>query len=347
MLLRKDKVMKKYLLPKDGNFYKANLHCHTTVSDGKLTPEELKEHYKAEGYSVVAYTDHNALVPHPELRDESFLPLNGYEADFNDRSAKSWSTMKTCHICVIALDPDNLTHFAYHRTRYTKDSNRDKVKFDESAPDFERSYTPECINSFIKMAKDAGFFVTYNHPTWSLEGYADYSKLCGLDAMEIFNTGCVKMGFTEYNPRVYDDLLRLGNRIGCLATDDNHNDYPFTSPYCDSFGGYTMIKADKLEYKAITDALVKGNYYASCGPRIESLFFEDGKITVKTSPCKKIAIDCASRATKVALPEGDALLTEATFRVSPEDGYARVTLYDEAGNTANTRAYFTDELFAE
>ena len=38
--------MKKYLLPEGGKFYKANLHCHTTVSDGKMTPEEIKKYYK-------------------------------------------------------------------------------------------------------------------------------------------------------------------------------------------------------------------------------------------------------------------------------------------------------------
>ena len=40
--------MKKYLLPRTGKFYKANLHCHSTVSDGKLTPAELKEAYKVD-----------------------------------------------------------------------------------------------------------------------------------------------------------------------------------------------------------------------------------------------------------------------------------------------------------
>ena len=34
--------MKKYLLPENSNFYKANLHCHTTISDGRLTPEEIE-----------------------------------------------------------------------------------------------------------------------------------------------------------------------------------------------------------------------------------------------------------------------------------------------------------------
>ena len=37
--------MRKDLLPRDRQFYKANLHCHSTVSDGKFTPEELKKQY--------------------------------------------------------------------------------------------------------------------------------------------------------------------------------------------------------------------------------------------------------------------------------------------------------------
>ena len=50
--------MRKYLLPETGNFYKSNLHCHTTMSDGQKTPEEIKELYMKKGYSIVAYTDH-------------------------------------------------------------------------------------------------------------------------------------------------------------------------------------------------------------------------------------------------------------------------------------------------
>ena len=33
--------MRKYLLPEHGNFYKVNMHSHSTLSDGKQTPEEL------------------------------------------------------------------------------------------------------------------------------------------------------------------------------------------------------------------------------------------------------------------------------------------------------------------
>lgn len=46
--------MRKYLFSKEKNAYKANLHCHSTCSDGILTPRELKDAYKSRGYSVLA-----------------------------------------------------------------------------------------------------------------------------------------------------------------------------------------------------------------------------------------------------------------------------------------------------
>jgi hypothetical protein len=156
---------------------------------------------------------------------------------------------RTCHICFVALEPDNLTQFCYHRSKYTvgnTDKFRSLVKFDESKPDYDRCYTAECINDIIKTARDAGFFVTYNHPAWSCETYAQYSRYEGMHAMEICNWGCVADGFEDYNPMVYDELLRKDNRIYCIAADDNHNRRPLTSPTSDSFGAFTVIKAEGL-----------------------------------------------------------------------------------------------------
>ena len=48
----------KHLLPKVARFFRANLHTHSTCSDGVLTPREIKEAYKARGYQIVAFTDH-------------------------------------------------------------------------------------------------------------------------------------------------------------------------------------------------------------------------------------------------------------------------------------------------
>ncbi|MFR1477701.1 MAG: PHP domain-containing protein [Hydrogeniiclostridium mannosilyticum] len=76
-------MSKKFLLPEQGQFYKANLHCHSTLSDGRLTLEQLKQAYRGQGYAIVAYTDHNRYAWHPELCDEGFLALAAYEIDIN------------------------------------------------------------------------------------------------------------------------------------------------------------------------------------------------------------------------------------------------------------------------
>ena len=48
--------MKKYLIKKTGKFYKANLHCHTTVSDGAKTPEEIKKLQAAQDITDKAFS---------------------------------------------------------------------------------------------------------------------------------------------------------------------------------------------------------------------------------------------------------------------------------------------------
>ena len=42
--------------PDEGRFYKGNLHCHSTHSDGKGTPEERIKEYRSAGYDFLAIT---------------------------------------------------------------------------------------------------------------------------------------------------------------------------------------------------------------------------------------------------------------------------------------------------
>ena len=332
--------MKKFLLPENGNFYKANLHCHSTVSDGEHTPERLKEMYKGKGYSVIAYTDHHAMVDHSDLTDEGFLALVGVELDSTEN--KTFSEAKCCHMCFIAPEPSaNMP--CYHRTKYfwnNTENYRNAVRYDKSKPDFEREYTPENISLMMKEGQDNGFFVTYNHPSWSLESYNDYTNYHNMDAMEICNYGCFVCGYNDYNEKEYDDMLRAGKRIYCISTDDNHNH----GNDSDSFGGFTVIKAEGLEYGKIFKALKAGDFYASQGPEIFELYVEDGKIHVKCSPEKSIIMNTGRRRTAWAISEGGVPVTEGHFEFAPEDKYIRITVTDFEGKHANTNAYFVDEL---
>ena len=71
--------MKKVLLTSQKAFYKGNMHCHSTLSDGKMTPEELKEHYKKHGYSFLAITDHEHVNNNSYLDDEEFITITSAE----------------------------------------------------------------------------------------------------------------------------------------------------------------------------------------------------------------------------------------------------------------------------
>ena len=331
--------MKTYLIPENGNFYKANLHCHSTLSDGKLTVEQLKEAYKAQGYSAIAFTDHQVLLTHNDLTDNEFVALNGYEIDVSGGST-ALGTKKTCHFCCIALDDKLDTQRIYYNGRHLA-KNIDAAKFDSSQDYRTLEYTPEYISSLMQEARDNGFFVTYNHPAWSLETYEEYGHYHGMHAMEIVNYGCVVAGFDDHNESAYDEMLRAGERIYCVATDDNHNARP------DSFGGFTVIKADKLSYKDLTDALLKGNFYASEGPQIKELWYEDGQVHIRTSEAVKITYGAGRRYASARYPEGSDTMTEATFTVSPEDICFRLSVYDKSGNKAYTNAYFIDEIESE
>lgn len=341
--------MKQYLLPKDGTYFKANLHCHSSFSDGHFSPDEIKSIYKARGYSIVAFSDHDIFISHPEIADDSFLPLNSFEVEVND-DAEDFTFAKTCHLTMIALDPETQIQPCFHREKYifaNAVKHKDEVCFDERLPDYERVYSPECINDMIAKFKAGGFFVTYNHPTWSLENYNDYSKYIGMDAMEICNYSSFKMGYSEYNDRVYDDMLRCGKRIFCTATDDNHDHATENTPCFDSFGGFVMIKAKTLKYTVITQALKNGNFYASSGPQIYDLYIEDGRAYITFSPSVRVTMTTAYRHSEVKYADPCLTITSADFPIHKNDGYIRFTVYDSAGLPAYTNAYFLDDINIE
>ena len=337
----RNSIMKTYLLPGSGFDYKANLHCHTTVSDGKFTPEEIREQYKSRGYSIIAYTDHDVLIPHHDLAQEDFLPLVGFEVEVNEPMEANpvSQARRTCHMCMIALEPDNVIQPCWHRSRYQFGNavkSKELVQFDDSKPDYVRQYSGEGISEMMNIMRENGFFVTYNHPTWSQESYPQYTGYKGMNAMEMVNGACIRMGYEDHNERVYNDILRTGNRIFCIAADDTHNAQ-------DLFRGYTVIRAEKLEYRTVTAALEKGSFYCSEGPAIHDLWVEDGRVYITCSDAREVRITRGVRRAGNVVAK-DAPVTAADFALHPDDRYFYLTVEDAAGRKAYTNAYFVETL---
>lgn len=340
--------MKQYLLPHDGQFYKANLHCHTNYSDGVLSPQQVKDLYTSLGYSVVAFTDHDLLIAHDELTDESFLALHGFEVEVNEEKDTDFNHLKVCHFCCIALDPENMVQPCWHRSEYlfaNAPSHRSEVQFDPNRPDYVRHYDGTSVSHMMDAIRKEGFFVTYNHPSWSMEDYGDYMGYHGMNAFEIMNGTCIAMGYDDYNPRVYDDLLRSGKKLYCIGADDNHNkDNPNSRMY-DAGWAFTMIKAEALDYRSITSALEQGAFYASEGPAIHELWLEEDTVHIRCSPADRINCNYGMRKAETVLAE-DTPVTEASFTVPKDCGYFRITVVDEAGRHACTNAYFTEDYYS-
>ncbi len=331
----RDTIMKKYLI--QGNStgmhqYRADLHHHTVKSDGRLTPEQTKELYMQRGYAIVAFTDHADYFVHNDLTDDHFLALNGVELDVEPDPEPHW---KANHICWVALTPD-----IREDTIWNLFPNIDPSKAPAGYGNSPRPFTAENVNRLIRLGQDSGFFVTYNHPTWSRETADDYLRYEGMNAMEVVNGEPDQ--YDEENGAAYDDLLRAGKRLYAVAADDSHGGCVDPA----KFGGNVMIFAPELKYTVITDALVKGHFYAPHdwnAPLIDEMIWEDGKIMLKTGPAKEVAWFTDKETGLLTADEGK-LKTEWTLEI-PEGLYFRLEIKAENGSRTYTNAYFTDELY--
>lgn len=327
--------MKKYLIDPKQRWCKANLHCHTVLSDGCLTPEEIKERYMAHGYQVVAFSDHEILHDNSHLCDENFVALTAVEYSIND-PAPFWRDEKTIHINLFSRDPHNTFHPACSIRNAGRYYERFKEEFRSDG--YDRVYTRESINEVIRRAKAAGFLVQLNHPNWSLNTREDYMMMEGLWSLEILNYCTELETGAEYCPIIYEDMLNHGKRLFCSMGDDNHNggkgDFG-------SYGGVTYIGVDKLTYENVFNAMEKGNIYCTSGPRILSLYVEEGKVVLDCDPATNVVFTSKNRRFMNVHGEG---LTHVEFSLEGALEYFRITVFDDKGGRAHTSAYYLEDL---
>ena len=254
--------MQKRTLYQTGNFYKGNLHSHSTVSDGKHPPEELKRMYTEKGYSFLALTDHNIYGSFDELCDEKFITIPGVEIDHN------YDGFRVDHLVCIGIEGKNTIA---HGTRFPYDM-------------WETGEAQEITDYFNAR----GNIVFYAHPNGCKVGHREVTDLNGLYGLEIFNSGCetiLKCGLSE---SFYDKMLFLrrntpdGHLPYCIASDDAHLEIR------DFFHGWIVVKAKELTRKAITQAILDGSFYASRGPEIYDFYIEDEKAVFECSPCRTV-----------------------------------------------------------
>jgi predicted metal-dependent phosphoesterase TrpH len=341
--------MKKYLFKKTGNIYKADLHLHSTISDGMFTPEEIKKIYLEKGFSIVAYTDHEIMLPHPELSDENFLAINSVEFSINqDFTGKNFDYPKCYHLNFYCPEADREYISIFAEKHIFRQNTLAYVTDEMRKANYDRYYDVNCINDMIAKANSEGFLVTYNHPVWSLQTEEDYLGLKGLWGVEVYNHSSFMIGCVE-NAVAADNLLRQGERVILACTTDAHI-------LKETGGAWVAVNAKSLSYDDVFTALKNKDLYSSNGPAIEEIYIEDGYLYVKTSKVKRILISAERRFCRFADDPDGGLITEGKLEIGsyientkkfsddPSKAYIRITVYDEYGKVAYSRPYFYDEL---
>lgn len=318
------------LLKKDGNFYKANLHCHTKFSDGQMTPEEVKEHYLKNGYNIVAFTDHCIYKWHKQLESENFLPLAGVEVAFTclDPDIEKLK-FKLCHLNFIARDPEN--------AHYIPENH---------------AYDVGAINRYITQMKKEDWICTLNHPGWSLQTSEEINALLNLDGFEIYNHGSEKIYNNGDSLSYYTRYINNGSSAYAVATDDNHVGYKkngeFNKAYDDTLGGFIYISMPHLSYDDFYTAFKNGSFYPSTGAQFKELYIDEEKdeLVIECSPVKNVTVKGIHTvlADKILSDKDD--ITTARFPLAPireREPFFTVEIKTSDGRKAFSQPYYFEK----
>jgi hypothetical protein len=169
-----------------GSWYKANLHTHTTISDGNVCPAERAAQYREKGYHILALTDHNATNDVSGLSRDGFLVISGMEThpDCPGGDPYHFVCLNVPHGLDLSTEPDP--------------------------------------NARIRMVKDAGGEAIIGHPYWCGHNVTHLMPVEGAIGLEIYNGTCTGIG-KGFSSVHWDDLLDAGKILPAIAVDDVHH----------------------------------------------------------------------------------------------------------------------------
>ena len=280
-------------------FFKGNLHCHTTLSDGRLTPQEVKEFYRERGYDFLTLTDHRRFSE-PTHMEDGMLILSAMEADY-------FLPSEVVHLVCFGME--------------------------ETVHEEKEMPLPRDPQQCIDLVRKHGGRVILAHPAWSLNTLATMSGLRGISATEIYNsTSAVPWNGERADSSTQVDIAAShGTFFNLVASDDSHR-------YNGEAGkSFTMIQADELTRESLLEAFDAGRFYCSQGPAFEQISVEEGVISVTCSPVEHIVFYSNVVWSAERCQSGHGI-TSASYHPlalpGRTDRYVRIQLIDSEGRSA-------------
>ncbi|MBL8028215.1 MAG: hypothetical protein JNL74_17460 [Fibrobacteres bacterium] len=255
--------------------WKGNFHTHTTLSDGRETPEKVITLYKNAGYNFLALSDHELYFDTDSFDSKNFIMLGGIECAIDAYPDNKWPIGKdrfTIHLHGI------YDHSIDHKGARLSHLQKIERRIDTGIDSWQEQ---------IDYMRKNNLIVFLNHPRWSRIRPEYMLSMNGQIATEVYNYGCAVAECTGESEYEWDYALRNGKKLFCVATDDSHW---YSPEKMQALGGFTMVQSTSLDKASICSAIKKGDMYASSGPVIKDMRIQEGKLLMKFSPASYVNI---------------------------------------------------------
>jgi hypothetical protein len=276
-------------------WYKGNTHTHTLNSDGDSTPDDVVRWYREHGYHFVVLTDHNHLTSVDGLN-----ALHGADEKFlvvKGEEVTDRFDGKPLHVngLDVARKVDAIRH-----AQGVPHINH---------PNFGWAITVE----ELRQVRDNKLFEIFN-------GHPMVNNLGG--------------GTVPGLEQVWDALLSSGLRLYGIAVDDAHTFKEPGNPAGAGPGrGWVVVRAAKLEARALLDAMERGDFYASTGVELEDYRVDATAmtVTVKKTAFSKYRIQFIGEGGRVLQESPDS---PAVYRFTGREAYVRAKVIESNGAVA-------------
>ena len=292
-------------------WYKGNTHTHTLNSDGDSTPDDVVKWYREHGYQFLVLTDHNFLTSVDGLNalhgaNEKFLVVKGEEVT---------ETLGDFSLHINGLDVGRQVEPQHGTT------------------------VVDVLQRNVNAIRKEGGIPHINHPNYRWSITADeLRQIQNNQLFEIYN------GHPEVNvaggggvpglEEVWDSILTKGVLLYGIAVDDAHTFKQPGNPAVAGPGrGWVMVRAARLEARALLDAMERGDFYASTGVTLRDYVATPQRITVdvQVTGTSKYRIQFIGSGGRVL---SEVAAPQATYDIKGSEGYVRARVLESNGKTA-------------
>ena len=286
------------------NWYKGNLHTHTTESDGDTEPQHVAEWYKDHGYDFLVLSDHNHLT----VLDDA------------DGHPGKWPLL---------IAGEEITSRLFNNTVPVHVNGIGLKSFVEPAAE---ESARETLQENIDRIRAAGGLASINHPNykWTLTT-EDIVDTTGAWAVEIYNghpgSNGNGGGGSPGVESMWDTALTAGKRIFGVATDDSHHYIQeFNAQLSNPGRGWVVVQTNDFSEAGLLESMSAGAFYSSSGIVIDDMKVARDEIVIDMAPYdseKFTTIFYGEGGKQLAVEHGDSV----RFVPPSTEKYVRATVH--------------------